>query len=496
MLRLLSMITALTLVLTPAARAEQVLRMAHDLGFGASTTMDPYDPNRFWPTINIVYEGLIALTSDNQPIPRLATEWSSSPDLKTWTFKLRDGVTFHDGSAFDAADVAFSFNRMIDKEFDSPVRAVLGVISEIKVVDPLTVEFHLSAPEADFLLLVGDYRAMILPEGMTGEMAKTAPVGTGPFKVETLSPEGTTVLAAFPEFHGGAPKLARIEMSAIPDSSARIQALLAGQIDMLATIDSKQEPLFAGNPQFVLQHIPSGDWNAIVFQVDQKPFDDVRVRKALRMAVDREEMVKILLGEGNGVPACDTPVWSRDANRWDGTCPRDVEGAKKLLAEAGYPDGIDIEIFTSDVEENMVQIVEVYQAQVAEAGIRVKLTMTASDGFWDTVWMQKPAFVDSWGQRPATQVLNEVYRSTASWNVSNWKVPEFDAMLDKARAEPDAAKRKALYGEIQQKLYEEGGILAPYHKTLLRVISARIKGIEVPFTPDNIPWQNVEIADE
>ena len=133
---------------------------------------------------------------------------------------------------------------------------------------------------------------------------------------------------------------------------------------------------------------------------------------------------------------------------------------------------------------------------MAEAGIRVKLTMTASDGFWDTVWMQKPAFVDSWGQRPATQVLNEVYRSTASWNVSNWKVPEFDAMLDKARAEPDAAKRKALYGEIQQKLYEEGGILAPYHKTLLRVISARIKGIEVPFTPDNIPWQNVEIADE
>lgn len=493
MFRLLLLLAAFLLALPANAKAEQILHMAHDLGFGAATTMDPYDPNRFWPTMNIVFDGLVTLTPDGKAEPRLATEWSSSDDLKTWTFKLRPGVKFHDGSDLDASDVVWSFKRMTDKEFDSPVRAVLGIIAEVKAIDDLTVAFQLASAEADFPLLAGDYRAMILPDGTTAEMVKTKPIGTGPFAVETLSPEGTTVLSAFAGNYGGAPKLSKIEMIAIPDNAARIQALLSGQIDMLLTIDPKQAPLFAGNPQFTLQNIPSGDWNAIDFQTNVKPFDDARVRKALRIAVDRAALTKLLLGEGNGFVACDTPVWPGDAYRWEGQCPQDIEGAKKLLGEAGYPDGIDVEIFTSDVEENMVQIVEAYQAQVKDAGIRVKLTMTASDGFWDNVWMKKPAFVDSWGQRPATQVLNEVFRSGAAWNPTVWARPDFDALLDKARAEPDFAKRKALYGEAQKMLFEEGGAFIPYHKVLLRVLRSNIKGIEAPFVTENIVWSQVEI---
>ncbi|MDR0809338.1 MAG: ABC transporter substrate-binding protein [Gemmobacter sp.] len=382
---------------------------------------------------------------------------------------------------------------MTDPEFDSPVRAVLGIVEKVEAVDPLTVRFHLSSPEADFPQLAGDYRAVILPDGMTAEMARDAPVGTGPFKVEMLSPEGTTRLAAFDGYYLGRPKLDAVEITAIADASARLQAMIADQVDLLLTIDPKQGRLFEGNPDVQMQRIPSGDWNAIDFQTDVKPFDDPRVRKALRIAVDREEMTSLLLGNGNGVVACDTPVWPGDLYYWQGDCPQDIEGARKLLAEAGYADGIDVEIATSDVEENMVQIVEVYQQQVAEAGIRVKLKMTSSDGFWDNVWMQTPAFVDSWGQRPATQVLNEVYRSTAAWNVSNWKRKDFDEMLDAARSEPDPVRRKAIYEKIQEVLFDEGGMLIPYHKVLLRVVSSRVKGIEPPFVTENIDWQNVTI---
>lgn len=481
-------------IASPAA-AEQVLRIGNDTGFGANTTMDPYDGNRDWPTIDLVFEPLVKLDPEGNPTPRLATSWSASPDLKTWTVVLRSGVKYQDGSDFDAADVVWSFKRMTDPEFDSPVRAVLGIVSKVEVVEPHTVRFALSSPEADFPLLLGDYRALMLPEGMTGEMAKRAAVGTGPFKLETHAPESKTVLLANEAYWDGKPKLDKIEIVGISDASARLQALMAGQIDMLMTVDPKQERLFAANGAFQVQHIPSGDWNAITWQTDRKPFDDPRVRKALRIAVNRQDMTDLLLGPGNGVVACDTPLAPSDPYRWNGDCAQDIQEAKKLLAEAGYPDGIDVEIATSDVEENMVQIVEVYQQQVAPAGIRVQLKMTSSDGFWDDVWKKTPAFTDSWGQRPATQILNEAFRSTAAWNTSNWRRPDFDAMLDAARAEPDVSKRRALYQHIQQVLFDEGGILIPYHKVLMRVLSMRVNGIDAPFSAENTAWQNVTVQE-
>ncbi len=435
----------------------------------------------------------MTLDPAGNPGPRLATGWTASDDLKTWTVTLQPDVKFQDGSDFEASDVVWSFNRMTDAVFDSPVRAVLGIIEQTEAVDALTVRFHLSGAEADFPLLLGDYRALILPDGMTADMVRDAPIGTGPFKMETHAPEATTVLAANDGYWMGKPVLDAVEIVGIADSSARLQGLIAGQIDMLLYTDPKQERLFGSNPAFHVQHIPSGDWNAITWQVDQEPYDDPRVRKAMRIAVNRQEMMDLLLGPGNGVVSCDTPVWSGDPYRWDTDCPQDIEGARALLAEAGYPDGIDVEIATADVEENMVQIVEVYQQQVAPAGIRVSLKLTGADGFWDDVWMKSPAFTDSWGQRPATQVLNEVYRSTASWNTSNWRLPEFDAMLDAARAEPDLEQRKALYAGVQKELFEEGGVFVPYHKVVMRVLSSKVHGIEAPFVTENIPWHTVSL---
>lgn len=489
--KLTTLLVGFVLATSGAARADQVFRMAHDLGYGGAETMDPYDPNRFWPPINMVFDRLVGVDARFSPIPELATEWAPSADLKAWTLKLRPGVVFHDGSTFDAEDVVYSLKRMIDPEFDSPVRAVLGIISDVKAIDPLTVEIDLSVGEADLPVLLADYRALMTPTDSKATIGQQ-PIGTGPFKVEALDPEGTTVLAANERYFFGRPLLDRIEIAAISDSAARVQALLAGQIDMLLSVDAKQAPLFAGNPDFVSQRVPTGDWNAITMRVNEKPFDDPRIRKALRIAVDREALTRLVVGEGGGTVSCDTPVWPGDPYRWEGDCKRDVAGAKALLAEAGYPDGIDVEVFTSDVEENMVAIVEAYQAQAAEAGIRVKLTLSAASGFWDDVWMKKPMFVDSWGQRPAAQVLNEVYRSTASWNSTAYDNPAFDSLLDKARSEPDFEKRKAMYVDLQKLLFEDGGNFIPYHKNLLRIMRSNVKGIE-PVVVDAIRWEKVSV---
>ncbi len=469
-----------------------VLRVANDEGLGSAATMDPYDGNRFWPAINMVFDRLIGVDKDFKPIPELATDWKSNADLTEWTLSLRTGVKFHDGSAFDASDAVYSINRMIDPEFDSPVRAVLGIIQKAEAPDPATLKLTLAAGEADLPVLLADYRALMTPEGSQATVGKE-PVGTGPFRMEKFDPEGTTVLTANPDYFLGAPKLSRIEIPTIADASSATQALVGGQVDLLLSVDAKSAALFGDTSKFTLQRIPSGDWNAIDFRVDQKPFDDPKVRKALRMAVDRQALTDVVLGKDGGVPSCDTPVWSGDPYRWNGSCAQDIEGAKKLLAEAGYPDGIDIEVFTSDVEDHMVDLVTAYQEQVKAAGIRVKLTMADSSGYWDDVWMKEPAFVDSWGQRPAAQVLNEVYRSTATWNVTGAKDTTLDGMLDDARSTADAATRADKYQKIQQYLFDNTAIFVPYHKTLVRAMSASVKGIE-PVVIDAVRWEKIQVG--
>lgn len=479
-------------VAIPAAKAGGTLRMTHDLGMGGAETLDPYDANRFWPTIDMVFEGLVTADPKSGVLPALATSWQSSPDLKIWTFKLRPHVTFQDGSPFTSADVVYSIGRMTDAKFDSPLRSTLGIIKSVKAVDPLTVEMDLSTGEADLPLLLADYRALITKTGSAGDF-KTHAIGTGPFEIKALSVQGTTVLDAYPGYWRGKPQLDSIKITAIADSSARIQALLGGQIDLLLTIDPKQAPLVEHDPALRVQHVQTGNWNGLMMNMTDKPFNDPRVRKALRMVVDRDTLSTLVLGKGGGVPTCDDPIWEGDRYYWNGACPRDIAGAKKLLVEAGYPNGIDVELWTSDVEENMVALAEAYQAQAKDAGIRVKVTVAASDGYWDKVWRHMPFVVDSWDQRPATQVLNEAFRSGAPWNSTYQADPVFDKMVDEARSEPDFAKRRALYIAIQERLFALSGALIPYHKVILRAMSSHLEGMQ-PVPQDDIRWDQVSMT--
>jgi peptide/nickel transport system substrate-binding protein len=468
------------------------LRVGNDAGFGGAETMDPYDGNRTWPTINMVFDRLIGVDKNFSPIPELALSWSPNDDLTEWTIALREGVKFHDGSDFNADDVVYSVNRMIDPEFDSPVRAVLGVIESATAVNPYTVQLKLQSGEADLPSLLADYRALMTPENSQETIGKT-PIGTGPFRMETFDPEGTTVLLANEDYFFGKPELSKIEIITFADSQSAAQALSGNQVDLLLAIDGKTSSIFEDESKFSIQTIPSGDWNAIDFRIDQEPFSDPRVLKALRIAADRQVIADTVLGVGGGVVACDTPVWSADPYRWNGDCAKDVEGAKLLLAEAGFPDGIDIDVYTSDVEVHMVELVEAYQQEVKDAGIRVNIKMVDASGFWDDVWMKESAFVDSWGQRPAAQVLNEVYRSTAAWNPTGMADPTLDAMLDEARSTKDLSERTNKYIAVQEYLYANSAIFLPYHKTLTRAMSSKVNGIE-PIVIDAVRWENISVS--
>lgn len=474
-----------------SALADKILRLANDLSYGGSESLDPISPNRFYEVNDLLYDRLIRQGPNGTPVPDLALDWSSNDEATEWTLHLRPGVKFHDGSDFDATDVKYSLERINDPALESPVAAVLGIIDTVEVVDPLTVVIKLSSPHSGIPLLLYDYRVRMIADG-SGDSIEETGNGTGPFMIKSYDPESTTELVANPDYWDGAPMLDGITFNAIPDSEARNQAMMAGLIDM-NSLTRDQEPLYRDNPGFVLQQFPTGGWFGIVFITDEAPYDDPRVRKALRIAADRQEMMELLVGAGNAQLTCDSPVRFDDPYRAHLDCPQDIEGAKALLAEAGYPDGIDVDVYTSDLEPGMVSFLEVYQQQVAEAGIRVNMRIAPSDGYWDDIWWYKNC-VTSWGERPADQFLNEAYRTDADWNESHFANATYDDLLDHARMTLDTEKAREFYVAAQEILFEEGGTFIPYQEDGRRVLASRVSGIPAAES-DYIEWNKVDIAE-
>ena len=196
----------------------------------------------------------------------LATDWSANADATEWTFKLRKGVKFHDGSDFDAEDVKYSLMRVKDPEIGSPAKKSLSVVTDIEVVDSHTVKMKLSTSFADFPLNLTDYRLRMIPSGSGDTIGQTG-IGTGPFVVEKFDAEGTTILKANPNYWEGAPGLAEVHVIAIPDGEARVQALLTGQIDMNRYVQFSQKKIFDGNSKFKSTVIPTGNWRGMVMNL-------------------------------------------------------------------------------------------------------------------------------------------------------------------------------------------------------------------------------------
>lgn len=489
---LLGCALGLAVLLAPAADAA-TLRLAYDSAVGAAASLDPISPNRYYLTNQMVFSRLVRPDEHGLPSPDLATAWSASADGMTWTFTLRQGVKFHDGSDLTAADVVYSLTRIKSDALKSPVRAVLSVVDKVTAIDPHTVAIALKSPHADLPLLLMDYRVRILSahakDGAT-DLPNETGIGTGPFRIVKFDPQGTTVLRAFAGYWEGHPGVDEVDIFDIADQQARVQAMLAGQIDFLDSVDQQQRKLFEGSSAFTLLTAETGDWRGLVMRTNMAPFTDPRVRKAVRLAADRESMMKLLVGADGGTVSCDDPVWPGDPYFAPQSCKQDIAEAKRLLAEAGYPNGIDLDIYTSDLELLWTRMAEVYQQQAAAAGIRLAIHQVPSDEYNNNYWMKKPFTCTSWGQRPADQILNEAYRSDATWNESAMNSKPLDGLLDKARRTPDLAQRKAVYAEIQKLLFDEGGTFIPFHLNVSAVASTRLKGLR-PVQQTWIRWQDV-----
>ena len=479
---------------TAAPAMEQVamaergtLRLAHDFTWASFGNFDAASPTYFQPGIELVQDKIVRLDPNGIPTPMLAASWSTNADATRWTFNIQQGVRFHDGTPLTSRDVVYSVEHAMDPNLGGQMLDTLAFIdrARFETPDDQTAIFNLTQAHVDVPLLLRHYALRVIPDGSAGRIAQSGE-GSGSFILDSFDIDGVTTLHANDDYWQGIPRSGEVAIVGISDSVARIQAVLADQIDYTGALSAAQVQLFEGT-DFQIQENAMGGVVVLAIIVTEPPYDDVRVRQAMKMVVDPEEMVAVVM-QGHATAACNNPVWPNDQYLLPLECPQDIEGARALLAEAGYPDGLTIEYRFSNKTSTWGPIATVYQSQAAKAGITVELDQAPSDTWWTESWMVHPFASSGWGNRPADQILSAAFICGAPWGENFWCNDEFDQTLTAARAEVDFDARKALYQHAQQLQVEEGGMIAPLFMNAIRVLAPNIRGLEADVIVWEFPW--------
>lgn len=429
--------------------------------------------------VNSIYEPLVWIDEKFQPQPFLATSWESNDDSTIWTFHLREGVKFHDGSGFDAGDVVHTYRRVLDPNGGVAANELTFVKPEgVTAKDEYTVEFKLETPVVELPTLIGNKFAYISAEGSTAESLARHGNGTGPFMLREFSPGGPkTVLERNPNYwQSGLPKAPCLEFSGITEALPRAEAVKAGDVDVALVVDPATIPNLQTSPTVKLAQAEGGTFLNLSMWVDTPPFDDARIRAAMKLVIDRQAIVDTAL-LGFGIAGNDSPIPpnSPDTYRTD-TIPRDVEKAKALLAEAGHSDGLAVDLYTADHWPGVAAMVQAYQQMAAEAGIKVNIINTPASSYWDVIWLKKPFITSYWSPRATSAMLSTVFRKNAKYNETHWYRDDFDALLDKADATRDPQERRRLYQEAQRMLADEGGMIIPAFTSIVSALRSQCSG--------------------
>ena len=301
--------------------------------------------------IDMLYSGLMRMGAEMKAAPDLALDYKSDAQAKVFEFKLRSGVTFHDGSPFTAEDVVATYQAILDPKTASPARAALGSLQEIEAVDPMTVRFTCASSFADFPVATAHWNARIVAAHSLKDLVvlSTRANGTGAFKQDVFDSERLLrVVRNDKYFVPGQPYLDAVELPLFPDLTAEVQNLLSGATHVMSEVQQADFRHVASAPGIIGQRISSGRYVNVVMRMDQKPFNDARVRQALALAIDRDALVQLVL-EGLGEPAGDSPISPQYRYYAKTPVPKyDPASAKELLAEAGYQSGLKIPLICSN----------------------------------------------------------------------------------------------------------------------------------------------------
>lgn len=450
-----------TAAAAPSAPAK-VVRFGYHAAATSADTLDPAFRTSSTDAVyqGICYEPLLAADGNLAPKPVLAESWEANDTGTQWTFKLRDGVTFHDGKPFVADDVVYTYQRLLDPDVASPGAGILPGLDPdgIVALDDRTVRFTLAETNVAFPESTISSHTMIVPEGATNADLATRSNGTGAFKIDSFTPG--ELATAFVRHDGywqsGQPYIDALEVITIPEPEAQRAALIDGQIDIMSQVGSQFLDELEAHPDIVLAINPIGSSSVAYCQIDVPPFDNNDLRLAIKYASNREQM-NLLVNQGRATLMNDIPIPSMVPFGLEGVREHNVERAKEHLSRAGYPDGVDLTLTLADMQD-WTQWTTVWQQQLAEAGINLDLNVTPADTYWGDQWLQAPFAMTGWNVRPTVDIaLGLWYHSEADWNETHWRREDWDAQLAQARRTLDVTERGAIYRRLQQVIVDEGG---------------------------------------
>ena len=428
-----------------------------------------------------IYDSLLEVNADLQLEPALATGYTVSPDGLTYTFTLREGVTFHNGRPFTADDVVYSFERLMDTDTGSPYASRFAQVESVVALDELTVVFNLAGPFAPFLY--NSVSLAIVPREVVeehGNLQQVA-VGTGPFMLAEVVPDTYILLEANPNYYrDGEPGVAALRYNVVPEASTRAAGLRTGAYHLIPDVDPATAQTLGNVAGITLLGVQELSYTLIGMNTTRPPFDDPRVRRALNLALDRDEIVEAVYF-GNAAPGGPlSPAltdWALPVSEY--ACyAADPVAAKALLAEAGYPDGVDFEIVTLGSMRVIVDVAQVAQAQLAAAGFRATVTVEELGGFvqrwrnsdFDTFASLNGGTVDPDGY------LDRTFRTGGATNVFQYANPAVDTLLTAGQRATDFATRQGIYADLQRALACDGPIAHVAYATLFTAHRDEVAG--------------------
>jgi peptide/nickel transport system substrate-binding protein len=466
---------ALTRDLTAGAKRGGTLRV----GIAGGSPTDDFDmahingpsatvrAQAFYETVTFL-DGQFRLHNDF-----LADEFKPNATADVWTVRLKQGVEFHNGKTATADDLLFSIRRLLDPKSGATAAGQLTAIDlkRTRKLDNRTVRFVLKSPQSFFDYLLSDI-VYLVPVGYDPKR----PVSTGPWRFKSFQPARQTVLTRFENYHGTAAYADQLVMTELPDDTARVNALISGQVDVINQVPYPNVTQLKGQSGIQVATSPTGGWNPITMRVDVAPFNDVRVRQAIRLAMNRKQAIATAL-YGQGAPAADTygrfdPSFSAAFKR-----DQDIERAKSLLRQAGRTN-LKLELVTSPIAAGIVEASQVLAQNAKAAGIDITVRKV-DPGTYFSRYGKWPFAIDFWVGLPYLVVASIADGPGASVvNTTHFNDPAFNRLYGQASRTLDKNKRAEIVHAMQKIQYDRGGYIIWSFQNSVDAYSRKVGGIQ------------------
>lgn len=437
---------------------------------GEPDQLDPHRTSAYFSfqVLENVFDTLVEPDENLEMQPALAESWDVSEDQLTWTFNLREGVTFHDGSDFTSEDVVYSYTRIIDEELSNAWK--FAAVENIEAVDEYTVDITVAQPTPNLLSNIGGFKGMsiVSQENVESGDILTSPIGTGPFSVASYSSGQSIVLDANPDYWGGAPSVAGVEFRFISEPSTALAALRSGEIDWTSTVPPQNVAELEGDSALNISVVPSNDYWYLALNQNEEPWDDVRVRQAIAFAIDREAILQAVsygTAVENQLAIPEQSVWFTEYDNYS----YDVEQAQALLDDAGFEGGTLDFLATSDYPET-ITAAQIIASNLEPLGISVEIRQPdfstwldeQNTGNFDLLMM-------GWlGNIDPDDFYYSQHHSEGGSNAQGYSNPEVDELLDDARIELDQETRADLYSQAATIIADEASYIYLYNPAVIQ----------------------------